>query len=73
MKLEMQVQALLTLLQSMEQEWCVLEQRRAMLEQEKPKLAAHLAEVLGLELQRIDRAELLEKLETAEQPVAATA
>ncbi len=41
-KLEMQVQALLTLLQSMEQEWCVLEQRRAILEQEKPKLAAQI-------------------------------
>jgi len=41
-KLEMQVQALLSLLQGMEQEWCVLEQRRAMLEQEKPKLAAQI-------------------------------
>ena len=41
-KLEMQVQALLALLQSMEQEWCVLEQCRAMLEQEKPKLAAQI-------------------------------
>ena len=41
-KLEMQVQALLALLQSMEQEWCVLEQRRAMLEQEKPTLAAQI-------------------------------
>ena len=41
-KLEMQVQSLLALLQSMEQEWCVLEQRRAMLEQEKPALAAQI-------------------------------
>jgi hypothetical protein len=39
----------------------------------KPKLAAHLAEVFGLELWQIDRAELLEKLEAVEQPVAATA
>jgi hypothetical protein len=38
----MQVQALLALLQGMEQEWCVLEQRRAMLEQEKPRLAAQI-------------------------------
>jgi hypothetical protein len=38
----MQVQALLALLQGMEQEWCVLEQRRAMLEQEKPKMAAQI-------------------------------
>ncbi len=47
--------------------------RSVKLDEVKPKLAAHLAEVFGLELQRIDRAELLEKLETAEQPVAATA
>ena len=47
--------------------------RSVKVEEVKPKLAAHLAEVFGLELQRIDRAELLEKLETAEQPVAATA
>src|SRR2546421_12086701 len=33
----------------------------------KPKLAAHLAEVLGLELQRIDRTESLEKVATAER------
>jgi hypothetical protein len=38
----MQVQALLALLQGMEQEWYVLEQRRAMLEQVKPKLAARI-------------------------------
>ena len=47
--------------------------RSVKLDEVKPKLAAHLAEVFGLELQRIDRTELLEKLETAEQPVAATA
>ena len=41
-KLELQVQALLSLLQGMEQEWCVLEQRRAILEQEKPALAAQI-------------------------------
>ena len=41
-KLELQVQALLSLLQGMEQEWCALEQRRAMLEQEKPTLAAQI-------------------------------
>jgi len=43
------------------------------LDEVKPKLAAHLAEVFGLELRQIDRAELLEKLETAEELVAATA
>jgi len=47
--------------------------RSVKLDEVKPKLAAHLAEVFGLELQRIDRAELLKKLETDEQPVAATA
>jgi lipoyl(octanoyl) transferase len=47
--------------------------RSVKLDEVKPKLAAHLAEVFSLELRRIDRAELLEKLETAEQPVAATA
>lgn len=41
-KLEIQVQALLAHLLGMEQEWCVLEQRRAMLEQEKPTLAAQI-------------------------------
>jgi lipoyl(octanoyl) transferase len=39
----------------------------------KPKLARHLAEVFGLELQEIGRMELMERLEAAEQPVAATA
>jgi hypothetical protein len=41
-KLEMQVQALLALLQSLEQEWCVLQHRKACMEQEKPKLAAQI-------------------------------
>ena len=41
-KLEMQVQALLALLQSLDQEWCVLQQRKASMEQEKPKLAAQI-------------------------------
>jgi hypothetical protein len=41
-KLEMQVQALLALLQSLEQEYCVLQQRKASVEQEKPKLAAQI-------------------------------
>ena len=41
-KLEMQVQALLALLQGIEQEWCLLEQLRASLGQEKPKLAAQI-------------------------------
>ncbi len=47
--------------------------RTVRLDEVKPKLAEHLAEVFGLELQQINRVELLEKLETAEQPVAATA
>jgi lipoyl(octanoyl) transferase len=47
--------------------------RSVKVDEVKPKLAAHLAEVFGLELQQIDHSELLEKLETAEQPVAATA
>ena len=41
-KLEMQVQALLALLQGLEQEYCVLEHRKASVEQEKPKLAAQI-------------------------------
>ena len=41
-KLEMQVQALLALLQSLEQEWCMLQHRKASVEQEKPKLAAQI-------------------------------
>jgi hypothetical protein len=41
-KLEMQVQAHLALLQGLEQEWCVLQNRKASVEQEKPKLAAQI-------------------------------
>ncbi len=41
-KLEMQVQALIALLQGLEQEWCVLQHRKASIEQEKPKLAAQI-------------------------------
>ena len=47
--------------------------RSVKLDEVKPKLAKHLGEVFGLELQQIDRAELLEKLQAVEQPVAATA
>ena len=41
-KLEMQVQARLSLLQGLEQEWCVLQNRKASVEQERPKLAAQI-------------------------------
>ena len=41
-KLEMQVQAHLALLQGLEQEWCVFQHRKASIEQEKPKLAAQI-------------------------------
>jgi hypothetical protein len=41
-KLEVQVQALIALLQGLEQEYCVLEHRKASFEQEKPKLAAQI-------------------------------
>ena len=41
-KLEMQVQALLALLQSLEQEYWLLQQRKACVEQEKPKLVAQI-------------------------------
>ena len=41
-KLEMQVQALLALLQSLEEEYCVLQHRKASVEQEKPRLAAQI-------------------------------
>jgi len=41
-KLEMQVQARLSLLQGLEQEWCVLQHRKASVEQERPKLAAQI-------------------------------
>ena len=41
-KLEMQVQALLALLQGLEQEYCALQHRKASVEQEKPKLVAQI-------------------------------
>lgn len=41
-KLEMQVQSLLALLQGLEQEYCVLQHRKASMEQEKPKLAVQI-------------------------------
>src|SRR6266568_6704358 len=41
-KLEMQVQALIALLQGLEQEWCVFQHRKASIEQEKPKLVAQI-------------------------------
>jgi hypothetical protein len=41
-KLEMQVQALIALLQGLEQEYCVLEHRKASMEQERPKLATQI-------------------------------
>jgi lipoyl(octanoyl) transferase len=47
--------------------------RTVKLAEVKPKLAKYLGEVLGLELREIGRAELRERLETVEQPAAATA
>src|SRR6266852_2898171 len=41
-KLEMQVQALIALIQSLDKERCVLEHHKASVEQEKPKLAAQI-------------------------------
>ena len=41
-KLEMQVQARLSLLQGLEQQYCVLEHRKASMQQERPKLAAQI-------------------------------
>ena len=41
-KLEMQVQALIALIQSLEQERCLLQHRKACVEQERPKLAAQI-------------------------------
>jgi lipoyl(octanoyl) transferase len=38
-----------------------------------PRIANHLGEVFGLEMKQASRNELLEKLQEAEQPVAATA
>ncbi len=48
-------------------------ERSVKLDEVNPKLATHLGEVFGFELQQMGRAELLEKLEAVEQPVAATA
>ena len=47
--------------------------RRVDVSEVTPKLARHLGEVFGLELQDVSRAELKEKLEALEQPVAVTA
>src|SRR5262249_45513343 len=47
--------------------------RRVDLEEVKPRLARHLGTVFGLELRQTSRAELLEKLEAAEEPARATA
>jgi lipoyl(octanoyl) transferase len=47
--------------------------RRVDVKEAEPKLARHLGEVFGLELLEVSRAELMEKLEALEQPVAATA
>jgi len=47
--------------------------RRVDVSEVNPKLARHLGDVFGLELQDVSRAELMEKLEALEQPVAATA
>ena len=47
--------------------------RRVDLKEVKPKLSEHLGEIFGLDLRQASRAELLERLEAVEQPVAATA
>jgi lipoate-protein ligase B len=47
--------------------------RSVKLDEVKPRLAKHLGEIFGLELQEAGRVALLEKLATVEQPVAATA
>jgi hypothetical protein len=41
-KLELQVQALIARAQSLDQTWCALQQRKANLQQQKPKLAAQI-------------------------------
>lgn len=48
-------------------------ERRVDVSEVNPKLARDLGEVLGLELQDVSRAGLMEKLEALEQPVAVTA
>ena len=57
-KLEMQVQALIALIQSLEQEYCVFQHRKASIEQEKPKLAVQivlsgLAGIRSLQAERL--------------------
>ena len=47
--------------------------RRVEMNEVMPKLAKHLGDVFGLDLREIGRAELIEKLEAVQQPVAATA
>ena len=42
-------------------------------EETTPRIAKHLGEVFGLELKEASRAELLDKLQQAEQPMAASA
>ena len=41
-KLEMQVQALIARAESLEHEWCMLQQHKARMQQQKPKLAAQI-------------------------------
>ena len=41
-KLEMQVQALIARVESLEQEWCMLQHHQARMQQQKPKLAAQI-------------------------------
>jgi len=48
-------------------------ERRIEVNEVQSKLAKHLGEVFGLELRETGHLELMEKLEAAEQPVAATA
>ena len=47
--------------------------RRVEIKEVAPRIAGHLGEVFGLEMKEASRAKLLEKLQEAEQPVAATA
>ena len=47
--------------------------RRVETEEVAPRIAHHLGEVFGLEMKEASRFELLEKLQEAEQPVAASA
>jgi len=47
--------------------------RRVEIKEVAPRIANHLGEVFGLEMKEASRLELLEKLQGAEQPVAASA